>query len=156
MTSTVLDNIKIVHLDGAVTRQEVLAQLADTAVSLGWAKRGLAEAVLAREETYPTGLQTSSLGIAIPHADPIWSVVPSMIVGILGTPVRFEDMGGSGEHIQVSLVFLVAVMSPEGHIDFLRALTSVFKDGGDLEKVRQADDGADVAEILRGVQSRAM
>ncbi len=46
--------------------------------------------------TNDDGIHAPGIGIAIPHADAEWTLVPGMIVGALDEPVIFEPMGGQG------------------------------------------------------------
>jgi PTS system galactitol-specific IIA component len=149
MHSTILDNIEILHIDSHVSRDEVLCMLGDAMVAKGWAKPGLQDAILAREAKFPTGLQTTSIGIAIPHADPEWALEPSMIVGVLENPVEFEPMAGVGGRVQVSLVFLIAVVEPEAHIGFLQTFTKAIQNDAKLAEIQRAEEAGVLAEIIR-------
>lgn len=129
-----LSNTKITHLSKPATSQEVIQTLAEMAISEGWAKEGYGDAVWQRELQYPTGLHTVGIEVAIPHADPEWTLVPAMIVGVLSQPALFKPMGGEGGDVEASLVFLLVIPDPDSHIDFLKAFSATIED----EKIMSA------------------
>ena len=74
----------------------MLVALSSAAIKAGYAKLGYLEAILEREEKYPTGLHIPQIEVAIPHADAEWANVPSLTIGLLEHPVPFKPMGGEG------------------------------------------------------------
>lgn len=117
----------------------------------GLAKEGFAQALLEREEKYPTGIHASGTGIAIPHADAEWTLVPGMIVAVLKQPVIFEPMGGQGGEVQVNLVFLLLIVNPDDHVAFLSALADFISDGEKLARLRQEEDLVSLIDHLKQV-----
>lgn len=124
----VLSHIQTVTLAGQVTRDQALLALAEAAIATGWAREGYGEALIAREAAYPTGLHTRGVQIAIPHADPEWTLVPGMVVGMLDEPVEFQPMGGQGEDVLARIILLLVIPDADAHINFLRALSAFIED----------------------------
>ncbi len=136
---SVLNSLQITRIEQARDRTELLTQLAKLARQKGWVKEGFTEALLEREEKYPTGIHAPGIGIAIPHADAEWTLVPGMIVGALDEPVIFEPMGGQGGEVQVQLVFLLLISDPDDHVVFLSALADFISDADKLQQLSRED-----------------
>lgn len=137
---SVLNSLQITRIEQVLDRRELLTQLAEIALENGWVKEGFTQALLEREEKYPTGIHAPGSGIAIPHADAEWTLIPGMIVAILQQPVVFEPMGGQGGEVQANLVFLLLISDPDDHVTFLSALADFISDAEKLHQLRE-DDG---------------
>ena len=75
----------------APDRNQVLTVMADKLNGVRVAKEGFLDALLKREEIYPTGLPISG-GVAIPHTDPQYVTRDAFAVTTLHTPVLFGQM----------------------------------------------------------------
>jgi PTS system galactitol-specific IIA component len=148
MLDEILDNIKIVKIAKAKTREATLKKLANTLILERWAKRGFIKALIKREKEYPTGLHTLTMGVALPHADPKWAIKPAMVVGILDEPVEFKPMDGVSENVEVYLIFMLCIPAGQSHISFLRALTKLFSYEDSLEKIHTSGDRETLVELL--------
>jgi len=144
-----LTHIETVRFSGSIARDEVLSSLASKAVAAGWAKPGYPEALLAREAAYPTGLHARGMDLAIPHADPEWTLVPALVVGILQQPASFQPMGGQGPEVLATFVLLLVIPSADAHVEFLRALTGFIEDQRLLEELGRTQNVELLTEYLR-------
>lgn len=144
-----LRQIATVRIRGAVGRDAALATLAGKAVQEGWARPGYAEALIAREAAYPTGLHAAGLDIAIPHADAEWTLVPSMIIGILEEPAEFQPMGGQGPEVKARFILLLVIPDADTHVEFLRALSGFIEDERRLAEFGRTQDVALLTAFLR-------
>jgi galactitol PTS system EIIA component len=124
MEAIILENVNIVKSVRS-SRDEVLLELSDIAINAGYAKPGYAQAIIERENQYPTGLHIPDIEVAIPHADTEWSIKPSLTIAILDQPVTFGSMDGTGGDVMAKLVFMLTIEEPKDHIDFLRAFSGV-------------------------------
>jgi PTS system galactitol-specific IIA component len=140
IVNNVLSNIKVVSIQHAISRDEILTLMAETALDAGWAKPGFTEALLVREEKYPTGLHTQGVEIAIPHADPEWTTTPGMVVGVLENPVPFQPMGGVGDDVMASFVFMLVIPDAEAHMTFLQALAEYIENEAYLMELGNSRD----------------
>jgi len=122
-----LSNIQVLNICKS-TKEAVLQDLSSAAISAGFARQGFYEAILEREDAYPTGLHTPGFEIAIPHADAEWTLEPSLTIGILDEPVVFQPMGGEGGEVQAKLIFMLTIKDPSEHLDFLKAFSSLMED----------------------------
>ena len=149
MAADLLSNLQVIK-SKYTTREEVLKELAAAAISAGYAKEGFEQALLDREKKYPTGLHTPQIEVAVPHADAEWTLRPSMVIGILESPVIFEPMGGEGGEVQTELVFMLTIEDPSEHVDFLRAFSSLMEVPQVLIEFKQSGDPQPLVEIIRG------
>ncbi len=152
MSENILDNILVVRSQKS-SRNEVLRELAEAVIKAGFAKEGFYEALLDRENNFPTGLHTDQIEIAIPHADAEWTVKPSVTIGILENPVKFEPMGGTGGEVNAKLVFLLTINDPKEHINFLRVFTNMITETNFLIDLWKNGDPTMVINLLRAEMS---
>jgi len=141
VSTEILENLQVMKLDKE-SKEEVLKELSNAAINAGYAKPGYLEAILEREEKYPTGLHIPQIEVAIPHADAEWANVPSLTIGLLEHPVTFKPMGGEGGDVAVEIVFMLTIKEPKQQINFLQAFSTLmaepqllidFKNTGDHE-----------------------
>lgn len=139
MGQDIFSNISILKITEG-TRDGVLHQLANHMIEAGYARQGYCEAVITRENAYPTGLHTTGVEIAIPHADAEWTLLPALAIGLLDTPVIFKPMGGQGSEVRASLIFMLTLSDASAHIDFLRAFSKIIEDEEVMDQYRQTQD----------------
>ena len=77
--------------------KEILGQMADVMFQEGYVNEGFHNAIIRREENFPTGLPTGEINVAIPHTDPEYVNRPAVCLGILDSPVKFNVMGMENE-----------------------------------------------------------
>ncbi len=149
MAADLLSNLKVINCKGR-NKEGVLEELAETAVNAGYAKEGFCQAILERENKYPTGLHTPQIEVAVPHADAEWTLQPSLVIGILDAPVIFEPMGGEGGDVQAELVFMLTIEDPSEHVDFLRAFSTLMEVPQVLIDFKNNGDPQPLIALIRG------
>jgi len=150
MATEILSNIEVLNLDHSSDREEVLSKMAEVVIEKGYAVPGFLNAVLERERKYPTGLHTRGVEVAIPHADPEWTIKPSLTVGVLEAPVEFEPMGGEGDLVQARLIFMLTIADPSEHLSFLKAFATLVEDEDTLVEFEK---NPDIRYLLGRLQS---
>lgn len=108
------------------TKEEVVTALAERLLQKGYVHPTYRDAVLTREQSFPTGLPTQPVGVAIPHADPEHCRIPALAVARLPHPVAWGLMGDETETVQISIVFLLA-LTAEKQVEFLSQLAALFQ-----------------------------
>jgi PTS system galactitol-specific IIA component len=107
---------------------DILKHMAANLYQKGFVKESYAEAVIAREKKFATGLPTKGCGVAIPHTD-IEHVNQSAIsVGVLKEPVDFGIMGEETEKTPVKLIFMLAMHDSHSQLKMLQSLMGIFQD----------------------------
>ncbi len=103
-----------------------------------------------RELEYPTGLPTSGVGIAIPHADACHVNQEAMIVGVLKEPVDFIIMGSRDDRVQAQLVFMLAIKDSKMQLDMLKRLMDGCQKEEVLYTLRDHTDVQAIDRIMKG------
>lgn len=149
MTDSILSNIIERRFNYPIDRKKLLTIMSEAALKNNWVKPGYLEALLTREKKYPTGLHTLGVEVAIPHADPEWTVTPGMIVSILDQPTDFEPMGGQGDMVKARFVFLLLIPDADTHLHFLQTLAEFIEDEAKLADLGKTKNIAPLLEFFK-------
>jgi len=144
----ILENILVVRTN-KTSRNEVLLDLSEAAIREGYAKKGYYEALIEREDNFPTGLHLEKMDVAIPHAEAEWAIKSSVTIGVLENSVEFEPMGGFGDPVLAELIFLLTIKDPKEHIDFLRVFTTLLSESDLLTTLKQTGNPEPIVEMLK-------
>ncbi|WP_270578807.1 PTS sugar transporter subunit IIA [Caldibacillus thermoamylovorans] len=104
--------------------------------------------VVAREKTYPTGIPTANIGVAIPHTDSEHVNSNAISVGVLKNPITFKVMASPEQTVEVSLVFLLAIKDPKHHINLLKNIMGLLKDETVLSTIINSNDNKIIFNLL--------
>jgi galactitol PTS system EIIA component len=126
----------------------LLSAMADDLQAAGIVKESFKDALLAREETFPTGLPTMVMPVAIPHTD-VEHVERSFIsVARLAEPVAFHEMGANDRTVEARLVCMLAIADKSSQLGTLQALIGMFSDQAVMERLRDAPDDATLYDVV--------
>lgn len=128
---------------------DAISLLTKGLLKVGYVHDTFCQAVLEREESFPTGLPTSLYGVAIPHTDPEHVLHTGMAVGILQNPVEFRVMGSSDQIVNVEVILLLAIQQPDQHIHILTKLMELFQTEETLQQLKNTSSKKDVLTILQ-------
>ncbi|MDN3954795.1 PTS sugar transporter subunit IIA [Sporolactobacillus laevolacticus] len=108
-------------------------------------------AITERELNYPTGLQTASIGAAIPHADPVHIKEPFIAVIRPTHSIAFAPMGGSpdDEKIQAKIIFVLGVMRNGLQVKVLQRLMGMLSDEAVIHQLLQASNEDEILRIIK-------
>lgn len=134
----------------ATDRETILRILGDAMIKEEYAEEGYVEALIKREQEFPTGLVIQEIGIAIPHTDARYVKKEGIALAVLKNPVNFYRMGREEEMIKVQLVFMLAIENPESHLNYLQRILGIIRDTDVLKKLMKAKEKKEVIEIIRG------
>ncbi|QTL97646.1 PTS sugar transporter subunit IIA [Iocasia frigidifontis] len=130
-------------------KEEVISRLSDHMLKKGFVKTGYKEAVLKREEEFPTGLHGAFIDFAIPHTESKYVNEAAIAVGLLKNKVRFSTMEDYEEEVEVSLVLLLAILNPSKQIRFLQKLIEMMQNEKVVKDLLQVDDSNNLVELLK-------
>lgn len=133
----------------AEKKERVLQILGNAMIEEGYAEAGYIEALIEREQEFPTGLDIKGVGIAIPHTDADYVKKAGIVLAVLEKPVSFYRMGREEELIEVQLVFMLAIENPEAHLGYLQQILAVIRDTDVLKKLTEAKEKSEVIEIIK-------
>lgn len=134
---------------GATARDDVLRAVAGALEDKGYVHDSYADAVVAREREYPTGLQTT-VGTAIPHADVEHVREPGIAVATLASPVGFTAMGTDDDRVDVRAVFMMAITDADAQVTVLGQLVDVLQDDELLRRLVDVADAGQARDLLDG------
>ena len=122
----------------ATDRDALLRSLSAQLLDLGYVKESFADALLAREVKYATGLPTAVMKVAIPHTDVEHVNAPAIAVARLATPVTFGEMGSKDGTVEAELVLVLAVADKNAQLGLLQALIGMFSDTQLMTELKDA------------------
>lgn len=130
------------------SKEEVVRDLAALLEQHGYVKDSYAQAVLDREEKFPTGLPTMDVHVAIPHTDVEHCLKPGIAVGLLAKPVEFTEMATLDRFVQAEIVFLLSITVPEDQVKWLARLVDLFQTPGFLTQLKNSPDARACRQLL--------
>lgn len=144
MQYTLMDLLKLEHIlveVEAKDTQDAIRKMTAALVETNHVSAEFAEDVWKRETTFPTGLPTQPLAVAIPHADPDHVNQSAVCVGILRSPVRFAQMGTDGSTVlDVSMIFMLAIKEKEKQVEMIQQLVTLIQSPKLLEGLSRVKD----------------
>ncbi|HLF74754.1 MAG TPA: PTS sugar transporter subunit IIA [Anaerolineales bacterium] len=153
MQYTLTDLLKPEHIlirVEAVNAQDAIRKLSAALVDSGHVTPEFADDVWKRELTFPTGLPTQPLAVAIPHADPDHVSRSAVCIGVLTAPLHFAQMGTNGATVlDVRLIFLLAIKEREKQVELIQQLISLIQNGSLLEGLAEAKDPAEAMALIK-------
>ncbi|MBM9464668.1 PTS sugar transporter subunit IIA [Aeromicrobium sp. YIM 150415] len=132
----------------ASSATDLLRSMAEELRERGTVKDSFADALLAREEKFPTGLPTAPIGVAIPHTD-VEHVNESFVsVARLGRPVAFHQMGANEQTVEVSLVVMLALADSAAQLPMLQSLIGMFSDAATMNALVEAEGSRELHDVF--------
>ena len=132
----------------APDRDAALRLLADEFLGKGLVAPSFPQAVLDREDTYPTGLDLGTIGVAIPHTDVEHVVSPQLGFMSLARPVQFHHMADEATITDVSMIIMLALHKSEDQVPMLQHLMGLLQDRASLDALASATSPADVIGVF--------
>lgn len=130
------------------SKEDAILFLAEQLEEKGYVDRTFANAVVEREEKYPTGLYLGRINVAIPHTNPNHVKQSGVAILTLDKPVIFNKMDEVSEEIKVHIIFLLAVVDPNEYLKFLSNLAGMFSKPGVISSIYEETDPAKIAARL--------
>lgn len=135
------------HCD-CVNYEEVIKLGSSLLLSVGTVKDTYEQNVLDREERFPTGIPTDSIGVALPHTDSEHVNTSQIAFLSLARPVMFRYMADKSTDVPVSLVFMIAMREPHEQVGILKNLMGLLRDRKALAALQACTDKTDLSNML--------
>lgn len=129
--------------------QDVFRKLGGALMEKGYVKETYVDALTAREKEFPTGLDIGGIGVAIPHTDASHVNKAGVAIAVLKKPVTFIHMATDDQEVAVSLIFMLAVVDPNAHLEELQKILGIIQDTGVLDKLLKAKNAEKLIEIIK-------
>lgn len=152
MQNNLFDLLRVEHIVVGVRAkdaQDAIRQLTGVLTATGHVEPEFADDVWRREQTFPTGLPTEPLAVAIPHADPDHVHSSAVSLGVLDAPVLFGQMGTDGStRLEAHLIFLLAIKEREKQVEMIQQLVTLIQTGSLLAGLTKAKDPAQAIALI--------
>lgn len=149
MSDKELFNKDLVFLDYEVTdRNDFFTKISKLMFEKGYVTTSFYEAITTREGNYPTGLQTETIGVAIPHTDPENLKKPFIAVIRPKKEIEFEPMGMTEGLVKAKLIFVLGVLRDGGQVKVLQKLMYMLMNETAVNKLLNANENENVIEII--------
>ena len=135
-------SIRKLLLTGDGTYSNVLNELGEYALANHLANTGYPNALLDREEAFPTGIM-ASVGIAIPHTGQEFTKEGTIVISILEKEAVFKSMG-SFKPVDVKVIFQLLLNKPENQVKMLGKIVDYIQDSA---KMKQLIDEIQLEEL---------
>lgn len=154
MQYTLGDLLKPEHIRVSIAATDALGAiraLNETLVATAHTSAEFGDDACAREETFPTGLPTQPVAVAIPHADPTHVLSSGLAIGTLRAPVPFGQMGTDGSvKLDVAILFLLAIKESEKQVEMIQQLMAVIQNPAVLAGIKDAKGPGEIIGLVRG------
>ena len=107
------------------------------------------EAIKKREEEFPTGLETSSMGVAVPHVDSKYVNCNALVLCKFNTPIIFKRMDAIEKDIKVKEAFVLLINNDGKHMEALQDLTKIWQNSAILEGIYMANSKEEIISLIK-------
>lgn len=131
------------------TKEETLEFLSGKLYESQYVSADFQSAILEREKTYPTGLPSEGVGIAIPHTDNKYVYKTTMAIGILNEPVLFQSMDNKNKEIKIQIILMLAIEEPHGQLEALQQVVSLIQNKKLVQKLTETTTKSEIIKLIK-------
>lgn len=135
------------------SKQELIEIMATSFEEKGIVKDTYKQAVLDREEIYPTGLLLGDINIAIPHCDNNHANVNAIAIAKLTKPITFKFMADPELDVPVSFAFMLSISNPKDQVPVLSSMIEVLSKQENMEELVSAKSAEEIINIIVSKES---
>lgn len=129
-------------------KEDLLRFLSGKLLENKYVKPEYQQAIIDRENIYPTGLPSLGVNIAIPHADNELVNETTIAIGILKDSVLFYSMEDPKKELNVQIVIMLAIKEPHGQIEMLQKVVDIIQNEELTKKITQTTDKNEILSSL--------
>jgi galactitol PTS system EIIA component len=134
----------------AANTEEAIKLLGTLMAQADFVEEAYWEDVYKREQTYPTGLPTQPVAIAIPHADPDRVIKSGIAVAVFNESVKFRIMGSNDpDELDVPVVFMLALKDFKQQTAVIRDLLMLIQSKTIISDIYQAVSPKDIFHVIQ-------
>jgi len=141
------DNLLLLQVE-ADSSVEIIQLLGNALVKYGYARSDLVDSVLAREEEFPTGINTS-VPFAIPHTNPEFTIRKGLAVATLKHSVEFHEMGNPEKTLDVRIVLMPVLTGRESDQKEFYRMLQLLEDPKLATSLLQSHSAQEVRKLLQ-------
>lgn len=117
----------------------------------GFVKQSFLNALIEREEIFPTGLKTNTISVAIPHTDPKHILKPFIAVIKPNDPIIFREMGLDNEVVEAQMIFILGIKKSTKQVLLLQKLMDLFQDQPFMIKLMESKNKEEIYNLLKTI-----
>jgi len=117
----------------------------------GYVTENFKEALIRREEKYPTGLRTEPYHVAIPHTDPENIRRPFIAMVRPKQQIEFTEMGTDDQTLDVQLIFVLGLKKAESQTALLQRLIDMFMNKEVMDRLLVETEKTHILSILESI-----
>ncbi|WP_293817178.1 PTS sugar transporter subunit IIA [uncultured Parolsenella sp.] len=149
MANLQFDESLVLILDKeGLTTADVVSTVADELRRQGYARDSYKQAILDREQQFPTALDVQGLNVAIPHCDPENVERGAICAAVLKHPVDWHRMDEPEQTCPVSLVVMLALNEAHAHLEMLQKVIALIQDQELTKRIVSAATPAEAYELM--------
>lgn len=149
MANLQFDESLVLILDKeGLTTADVESAVADELRRQGFAKDSYKQAILDREQQFPTALDVQGLNVAIPHCDPENVEKSAICAAVLKHPAEWHRMDEPEQTCPVSLVVMLALNEAHAHLEMLQKVIALIQDQELTKQIVAASTPAEAYELM--------
>lgn len=134
----------------ASNTEEAIKLLGAIMAEEGFVEETYWEDVYNREQTFPTGLPTQPVAIAIPHANPDRVIKSGIAIAVFSKPVKFRIMGSNDpDELDVPVVFMLALKDFKQQTAVLRDLLTLIQSNTIISDIFLAKTTKDILKVIQ-------
>lgn len=117
---------EFIFLDKSFKNQQAFFEaISEELFSKGWVKASFKEALVKREQAFPTGLETQPISVAIPHTDAEYVKKNFIAMIRVNEPISFVHMGIPNKKVAARIMFLLGIVDPANQVKILSNLVTL-------------------------------
>ncbi len=105
------------------------------------------EKIIEREAEFPTGIQLSNIGIAIPHTDAEYAKGDAFVVMTSEEGIPFKNME-DGVDLKANVIIGLVFYDKDKHVEYLQSLVELFQNEEALIKIKNSKDIDEIYNLL--------
>jgi PTS system galactitol-specific IIA component len=144
--SSMINEELILINEKADTTEELFKNVADILKKKNIVKKSFYEAILNRENKFPTGINTEPINVAIPHADTEHVNKAALVIVKNQNPIQFNQMDNKDNKINVEIVFFLIIDKKEKQSKFLSKLITAIQNKDFLKFIKNNNNTGEIKE----------
>lgn len=134
MKNVLIENIDFTKRDLiSYDKIGVLRFLSDYLYRNGIVHESFAQAVLERENQFPTGLNLAKGGVAIPHTDPEHVIDDKILVLRLNDAIEFNHMVAPDNKVNTNLIIMIVIKHREKQTQVLSSIMELMQNDNNMD-----------------------
>lgn len=142
------DTIFFIDEEKVCTDREVLQIIGKLLLEKGYVKESFGNALIEREEKYPTGLAMVPYPVAIPHTDPGHVNEACISIVRVKQGATFHEMVDVESIVKVNYIFCIALPGADKQTDVLQYLMQVAEDDLLMNIIRNAESEDEIFQAI--------